>query len=87
MADVTVQASRRRWTTDRVALAAERNRGVVPRLLRVEAIEEVIAMPEDRDRMNENEEDIVGRADEQDDEDFDEVDEIEEEDEGEDLES
>lgn len=44
-------------------------------------------MPEDRDRMNENEEDIVGRADEQDDEDFDEVDEIEEEDEGEDLES
>ena len=44
-------------------------------------------MPEDRDRMNENEEDIVGRADEQDDEDFDDVDEMDEEDEGEDLES
>ena len=44
-------------------------------------------MPEDRERMNDNEEDIVGRADEQDDDDFDDTDELDEEDEGDDLES
>ncbi len=42
-------------------------------------------MPEDRERQNQNEEDLVGRADERDDEDeFEDIDEVDDE---EDLES
>lgn len=57
---------------------------VVPPLLTGAREEEV--MPEDRERQNQNEEDIIGRADEPDADDAEEFEDVEEDDE-EDLES